>query len=85
MESKSNMLASLGSMFELAKGHRHEGEVKKALSVLSDQLEENANRSAKRNLTWRGMQQYLSSAAVILLLVGCVAVVCLIWIEASTL
>ncbi|MCU1222833.1 MAG: hypothetical protein JWQ42_926 [Edaphobacter sp.] len=84
-ESKSNMLASLVSMYELAKGQRHVAEAKKALSIIGNQLEENANRSAKSSLTGRRVQQYVSSAAVIFLLIGYVAVVCLIWIEASTL
>jgi hypothetical protein len=84
-ESKSNMLASLVSMYELAKGQRHVAEANKAVSIIGNQLEENANRSAKRSLTGRRVQRYVSSAAVIFLLIGYVAVVWLIWIEASTL
>jgi hypothetical protein len=84
-ESRSNMLASLGSMYELAMGQRHVAEAKIALGIIGNPLEKNANRSAKSSLTWRRIQQYVSSAAVIFLLIGYVAVVRLIWMEASTL
>jgi hypothetical protein len=83
-ESRSNMLASLGLMYKLAKGQPHVAEVKKTLSVIGNQLEEDANRSAKSSLSGRRVQQYVSSAAVIFLLIGYVAVVRLIWLAHST-
>jgi hypothetical protein len=89
-ESRSNMLASVGSMYELGKARelakgRHTAEAEKAMAIFGNPLEENANRSAQTSNTWRRMQQYVSSAAVIFLLIGYVAVVRLILIEASTL